>query len=92
MTIDTVLTRARLQELAALDRLRRALVLSATDPDWMYVLAAMDARAQALRELLAQTDPGVVAAAEDELQHAANDPVTPAPLVAVDVPINSRVH
>ena len=97
MTIDTALTLGRLKELQALDRLRQGLVLTATDPGWVYVLAAMDARAQALRELLRREDPQVLRDLEEQLAEACAQG-TDSPFetmetsCAVNVPASARVH
>ena len=67
MTITNMLTLARLKELQALERLRRALVLDAHDPDWTYCLSAMDERLFQLRALLSRDDPQALRDCEQRL-------------------------
>jgi len=89
MTIDTVLTLARLKELRALTRVRRAIAASAFDPDWAYVLAAIDASLQALREQLAREDPQMVRDCEALLD---TEPLTAPAEPLPDLPKGARVH
>jgi hypothetical protein len=70
VTLDLALTRGRLKELRALDRVRRAIINSASDPDFLYALAALDARLDELRALLAREDPQLIRDAEQLLDTA----------------------
>ena len=69
-TLDIVLAQARLRELDALSRVRRAIVANSTDPVWVYALAALDARLSVLRNLLAREDPQVLRTCEAQLDDA----------------------
>ena len=93
MTIETVLTLGRLKEAHALIRVRLAIASSAFDPDWAYVLAAMDARLHDLRDLLSREDPELLRACEQQL----HDERQAAPSGATsestpDLPKAARVH
>jgi hypothetical protein len=66
MTLDEALAHARLKELHALTRARRALA-AGTSPDWLYALSAIDARVSELRHQLAHVDPLVLRTADAEL-------------------------
>ena len=88
MTLEMVLVLARLKELHALMRVRRAIAASAFDPDWAYVLAAIDEQLHRLRTLLEQDDPQVIRDAEDRLD---TEQLTAPPALA-DRDVRGRVH
>lgn len=106
MTLAAALIVGRLKEAAALTRVTAAIAIHCTDPDWLYVRAALEAKLHELRALLAQEDPALIDTCVEWLdaeRHAAREaeglrqpltapsPATP-PVIALDVPTSARIH
>lgn len=88
MTLAVAVTQARLKEQHALSRVRLAIAAHASDPDWLYVLAAIDARLNDLAELLAREDPQVVR----DCEALPDAPTVELKILNSDLPRAARIH
>jgi hypothetical protein len=92
VTLERLIARAWLQELRGVERIRRAIVTGASDPDWLYAVAALDTRVAALRELLRREDPELLAEAEREAAPVASDCRVAIGLQMPKLPAGARIH
>ena len=90
MTLDVLLAQARLKELAALRRIRRAIAANITSPEWAYCVAAMDRQMHLLQDLVACEDPQVLRDAQEILDDERRADALVSPVA--DIPAGQRMH